>query len=248
MSIGNRVVISQSMFFPWIGLLEQMRLADVFVHYDDVQFSKGSFVNRVQIKLPEGIRWMTVPLQNFRFGQKIDKLQPSCMKNWRRQHLELLVRSFEGAPFRNDAIGLVEAVYDCPHLSISKLSRTSMLALADYFGLAIRCRFIDISELNISGSGSNRVLAVVQQMRGDTYITGHGAARYLEHEKFESSGISVEYMDYCCYPYSQAHGPFTPYVSALDLIANCGRSGADLIVSKTLHWRKFINEKRYTLF
>ena len=55
----TRVVISQSMLFPWVGLLEQMRLADVFVHYDDVQFSKGSFVNRVQVKTPDGVRWMT---------------------------------------------------------------------------------------------------------------------------------------------------------------------------------------------
>ena len=44
------VVISQPMLFPWVGMFEQIRLADVYVHYTDVQFSKGSFVNRVQIK------------------------------------------------------------------------------------------------------------------------------------------------------------------------------------------------------
>ena len=36
------VVISQSMYFPWVGMLEQIRLADVFVFYDDVQFSKAA--------------------------------------------------------------------------------------------------------------------------------------------------------------------------------------------------------------
>ena len=45
-----KVVISQPMLFPWVGMLEQIMLADVFVHYADVQFSKGSFTNRVQIK------------------------------------------------------------------------------------------------------------------------------------------------------------------------------------------------------
>ena len=38
------VVISQPMYFPWVGMLEQMRLADVFVHLDDAQFSKGGFL------------------------------------------------------------------------------------------------------------------------------------------------------------------------------------------------------------
>ena len=44
------VVISQPMYFPWVGMLEQMALADVWVHLDDAQFSKGGFFNRVQIK------------------------------------------------------------------------------------------------------------------------------------------------------------------------------------------------------
>lgn len=38
------------MFFPWVGFLEQLKLVDVYVFYDDVQFSKGSFTNRVQVK------------------------------------------------------------------------------------------------------------------------------------------------------------------------------------------------------
>lgn len=247
MSKGPRVVISQSMLFPWVGLLEQIRLADIFVHYDDVQFSKGSFVNRVQLKLPEGIRWMTVPLQDFHFGQKIDEIQPSSVKNWRCQHLDLLARSFDGAPFRNDAIGLVETVYSRQYSTVGMLSRASMLVLADYFGLATGRRFIDISDLGILGASTTRVVAVVQRLGGESYITGHGAARYLVHEQFESVGISVEYMNYRCYPYPQAYGPFTPYVSALDLVANCGPAGIDIIASGTLPWRAFINNKNANL-
>ena len=50
------VVISQPMLFPWVGMFEQVALADVFVHYDDVQFSKGSFTNRVQLKTARRVR------------------------------------------------------------------------------------------------------------------------------------------------------------------------------------------------
>jgi len=57
-----KIVITQSMLFPWVGMLEQIKLANIVVHYDDVQYSKGSYVNRVQLKMPEGIKWMTIPL------------------------------------------------------------------------------------------------------------------------------------------------------------------------------------------
>ncbi|MCA9907942.1 MAG: WbqC family protein, partial [Anaerolineae bacterium] len=66
-----KLVISQSMYFPWAGLLEQIRLADTFVHYDDVQHTRG-FYNRVQIKTGNGVRWITVPLRDWHQGQRID--------------------------------------------------------------------------------------------------------------------------------------------------------------------------------
>ena len=68
------VVISQSMYFPWIGLFEQVRLSDLFIHYDDVQFTRG-FYNRVQIKTRNGIRWLTIPLLDRKTGQNIDEVK-----------------------------------------------------------------------------------------------------------------------------------------------------------------------------
>ena len=55
------VVVSQSMYFPWRGLLDQIRQADVFVYYDDVQLVRG-FCNRVHVKTLQGYKWITVPL------------------------------------------------------------------------------------------------------------------------------------------------------------------------------------------
>lgn len=237
-----RVVISQSMLFPWVGLLEQVQLADVFVHYDDVQFSKGSFVNRVQLKMPEGMRWMTVPLKQVHLGQRIDEIQVLPSAQWRQQHFDLLKRSLGDAPFASDAMQIMEAVYseDYPHLGA--LARASLLSLAQYFGLDNKTKFVDVTSLDIPGSSSDRVLRVVERLGGDVYITGHGAARYLNHEQFERAGIQVEYIDYRLMPYPQFHGQFSPYVSGLDLVAHCGRSGIEFISSKTLPWRKFINE------
>jgi hypothetical protein len=84
------VVISQPMYFPWVGMFEQIALADVFVFYTDVQFSKGSFTNRVQIKTPAGSTWMTVPLQDLKLGQSIDDVAVKPVAQWKPRHLTLL--------------------------------------------------------------------------------------------------------------------------------------------------------------
>ncbi|MAY06598.1 MAG: hypothetical protein CMO72_05475 [Verrucomicrobiales bacterium] len=49
-------------------------------------------------------------------------------------------------------------------------------------------------------------------------------------------------MDYEKRKYSQLHGEFTPFVSALDLLANCGQAGRDVIAPRTVCWKDFTNE------
>jgi hypothetical protein len=236
-----RVVISQPMFFPWVGLFEQVRLADAYVHYDDVQFSKGSFVNRVQIKTPRGSEWLTVPLANLHLGQEIRSVELRD-DDWRERHVAFLERSFEGAPFASEAIGLVRQVYEQHHTLLGELSIVSMETVCGYFGFAPRTGFQRSSALGIGGSSWERVLAVVKHLGGDVYVTGHGAKQYLGHEAFEAAGVRVEYMDYQRRPYAQLHGEFTPYVSILDLIANRGRAGAEVICSGTMPWREFARD------
>jgi WbqC-like protein family len=233
------------MYFPWVGMLEQVRLADIFVHYDDVQFSKGSFTNRVQIKQPNGsVTWMTVPLQNQKVSQNINEVAFQDKKNWKSKHMAILESSFTRAPFRKDALDLAEIVLSQSYETIADLSRASLYALVDYFGLNRFTRFIDSTSLGIKGSSSQRVFDVVKSLKGSRYITGHGAFNYLDHDLFEQSGIEVCYMQYQRKPYPQSHGVFTPYVSALDLIAHTGSAGIDYLVSSPIYWRKFQSESK----
>jgi hypothetical protein len=229
------------MLFPWVGLLEQIRLADVLVFYDDVQFSKGSFTNRVQVKTSAGVQWMTVPLHDLKLGSVIDKVRTGPPMDWREKHLALLDRSFKGAPHANDALLLAHQIYSLDHPSIGHLARASMLALSNYFGLVEGKRVLDVRELCINGYGSQRVLDIVRAIGGTVYVTGHGARNYLNHGAFDKSGVQVQYMRYERHPYPQRWGEFTPFVTALDLVANLGREGQHKIVSTSIPSQEFLS-------
>jgi hypothetical protein len=234
------VVISQPMFFPWVGMFEQLRLADVFVHYDDVQFSKGSFTNRVQFKTARGSKWLTVPLVGRHLLQLIREVRIDERKPWRRQHREALGAALQGAPHRAKALELVDDVYRLSDVTISELAIASFERSCEYFNLRPRGGFLRSSALGISGRASQRVLDIVRSLGGTRYVTGHGAARYLDHGAFDSANVAVEYMNYDRRPYPQLHGAFDPHVSILDLIANCGADGRRVICSGTIPWREFI--------
>ena len=236
----KRVVISQPMFFPWVGMFEQTRLADAYVHYDDVQFSKGSFTNRVQIKTARGSQWLSVPLRDLRLGQQIREVAVDDRQDWRGRHLQLLAEAYAGAPFCEAMLALVQSVYQQPAATIGDVAVASLEAVWEYFPVARPREILWSSQSGIGGHSSQRVLEVVRHAGGTTYITGHGARQYLDHALFEAAGVRVEYLEYQKVPYPQLHGPFTPFVSVLDLIANLGKDGARVMASGTVYWKEFV--------
>jgi hypothetical protein len=238
------VVISQPFLFPWVGLFEQIQLADVYVHYDDVAFSKGSFINRVQIKTARGSQWMSIPLVDRHLGDKIIDLRSDERTDWRQQQLRDLARHYAQAPYLGEMLQLATSIYEQRDQRPAELLIEALHAVTAYFGLADHTQFYRSSQIPVSGRSSPRVLDVVRHFRGDVYVTGHGAKNYLDHEAFEAAGVSVRYMDYERRPYPQLHGSFDPHVSILDLIANCGRAGRRFIASSTVGWREFIARQR----
>lgn len=232
----STVVISQPMLFPWPGFFEALALADVYVDLDDVQFSKGSFTNRIQLKFPEERRWLTVPLAGRGSFQTIAGLR-AAEGDWRAQHRQMLQASLGDAPYLADALAIMDEVYR--HEPLCDLLIASIAVPAAYLGIAPGQR-VRSQDLGVAGHSWRRVLDMVVHLGGDRYVTGHGGARYLDHGAFAAAGVAVDYIDYSCTPWPQGAGAFTPYVSVLDLIARSGPDAARYLNPRTLPWRAFL--------
>ena len=240
----TKVVITQAMLFPWSGFFEQLAMADVYLYLDDTQFSKGSLTNRIQIKLGGAVRWMTIPLVGKGSFQTIADLN-AVEGDWRQSHRTLLHQALSKAPFFEDALALFDKAYSKPE--IYDLLIESIEGPAGYLGIGVHRRIEHTSNLGVKGRSSQRVQDIVLKSGGTHYITGHGAAGYLDHAAFEDAGVCVEYMDYGKLPYSQGEGAFTPYVSILDLIARCGPESGKYLAAKTIQWRDFVKERSAAL-
>lgn len=227
------------MLFPWIGVFEQINLCDYYVHLDDVQIPQGrSFINRVQIKTNNGTIWLTIPLARSKSYSKIIKdIKISYEERWIDKHIKLLAQTYTRHPYKNDVLELVLNVYSKYFEKISEMNIYAIELIAKYF--QFNKTFLISSELNTSGQSSKKLLNIVTQLNGNTYITGHGALDYLDYDLFEKKSIRVEYINYQKSVYSQAFGTFTPYVSILDMIASEGVEGKRFINSQSIYWKDF---------
>ena len=58
--VSSRLVaIHQPNFLPWLGYFDKIVRADVFVILDNVQFSRGTLVNRVRVIVANKPHWAT---------------------------------------------------------------------------------------------------------------------------------------------------------------------------------------------
>lgn len=235
------VVVSQPMLFPWSGFFELIGCADIFVHLDDVQFSKGSFTNRVQIKHPGGVKWMTIPLKGKGGFQTIRQLE-AVGADWKRRHRELISQSLSKAPSLGHALRLFDLVYS--QGSLIDLLTTSVEASSLLVNSRRPKAWLRSSEMQIAGTSWERVLAIVKAVGGNRYVTAHGALSYLNHEEFERQGVCVEYVEYSKTEYPQLNGAFVPYISIIDLVANLGEEAKEIIRPKTVSWSEFLKNKQ----
>jgi len=235
------VAINQPCYLPWRGFFALMQRADVFVFYDDVQFTantRRSFFSRVQLKTAHGRRWLTVPVRKAgRFGQRISDVEIAG-GGWRASHCAAVRAALRGARFAEAVEPILDLVASTTWTHLARLTVATTLHVAHTLGIGART--VLASELGIGGRGSQRVLDICRALGATTYVTGHGALDYLEHEAFEAAGIAVEYMDYDLSAYPQLHGAFEPYVTVLDLLANTGPEAPRHVRSQSLPWRQMV--------
>ena len=233
----TRVVISQPMYFPWVGFMEQMLLADVFIWLDEVQYVKKSFTNRVQVKQKMGVSWITIPLVGGGNRQPISSLRASG-DHWMFKHRKTILNSFNGYTHADRAISVFDAMWANNNSLCDQLIAGTELQARE-----IGClpkTVLKSSEMGIFARSSERLLKLTQAVGGTDYVTGHGAAQYLNHSIFDDAKIDVSYMQYNPRPWPQNHGEFTPFVTGLDLLASTGRSAASHLRPTTRSWKHFI--------
>jgi len=236
-------VISQPMFLPWIGLFEQIRLADVYIHYDDVQMPQGrSFMSRVQIKTANGVIWLTAPVDKNNSGKNINETVFSNREDWRSKHLKTIQHAYSRAPHFDDMFRIVEKIYGHQTDNLSEFNVHAIELISKWLGFSPA--MMSSSTSGIGGSSTQRLLDLCKLVDADRYVTGLGALKYLDHERFDDNGVMVHYMDYQMKPYPQLYGEFSPYVSIIDAIANCGDQVRDLVCSQSIYWRNYVEKQK----
>lgn len=223
------VSIHQPNYLPWLGYFHKITKADVFVFLDDVQFSKGSYTNRVQILANGTPRWLTIPVTSH-LGDPINQVTVANA-SWAQSHLDTLYAFYRAAPeFKSVWPRLRAIIEEAPKKDIAICNRYIIELIAAELGLS--CRFAASSEFGVKDcTGDDRLIRLARTIcPAGTYLSGSGGAKYQDERKFAESGIECHYANFKHPTYYQKSNSFVAGLSVVDAVFHIGWNATSELV------------------
>jgi len=219
----KKIAIVQSNYIPWKGYFDMIAAVDEFILYDDMQYTRRDWRNRNQIKTPNGIQWLTVPvLVKGKYHQRIRDTEIDG-NSWAAAHWKALIQNYRRAAHFDEIAQWLEPLYlASPPTHLSQLNRRFIESVCEY--LSIKTVISNSWDYDLIDGKTERLADLCAQAGGDEYVSGPAAKDYVDEQIFSERNIKLRWFDYNGYPeHPQLWGDFIHGVTILDLLFNCGK-------------------------
>ena len=216
----KKIAISQSNYIPWKGYFDLINRVDEFILYDDAQYTRRDWRNRNKLKTPQGLKWLTIPVDvKGKYFQKINETKISD-KGWGVKHWQQIKQNYAKAKNFKKYKDIFEELYlSCKEEYLSEINHKFIIAINQILGIKTKIRFS--SEFKIYGNQTEKLINICKQCSATVYISSPAAKTYFDEQLANNENILVEWMDYENYKeYEQLYPPFQHEVTILDLIFN----------------------------
>jgi hypothetical protein len=214
------VAVMQPYYFPYVGYFQLMSASEVFVLYDDVQYSKGSWANRNRILRGGNVSWLTLPVGAAPLASSYRERNYLLGPAQRRSHLGRIASAYRRAPQFEAVYPLVESLMAFEDERVAAFNVHLVSRLATHLG--IRCQLRLGSEFdNPRGDrAQDRILQICGRLGATTYLNAIGGTGLYHEAAFAQVGIALRFLQPVATPYPQAAPAFVPFLSILDVLMN----------------------------
>ena len=219
-----KAAILQPNYIPWIGYFEIIKNCQVFVFYNDTQYTKRDWRNRNYINLNKKKHLLSVPvLSKGNFYKNINQIKFADRK-FLKNHLEIISHAYSKTKCYNDCMEFIKDIfksYKGEYLSEFNIHLTKKIC--DY--LNIKSKFIVSSDLNINSKSNEKLIEICKKINCDEYISGMNSLNYIDEKLFLKNGISLNIISYKQQiNYNIDKSKFLKKLSIIDLIFNQGKN------------------------
>jgi len=228
------VTIHQPEHLPWLGFLDKIAKADLFVVLDTVQYRKNYFQNRNKIRTVQGFSWITVAVKKTSLQTKICDIEIFQSRKLVTKYLGQIEETYKYSSHFDNYFNTLKDILTFGYDKLSDLNCSLLAFLLKSYG--IQTRIIKASEMNLPSDigGSNLIHKICKIADAQTYLSGISGKDYLDFQDFLDSKIDVVFQEFYHPVYKQLHEPFLPCMSSIDLLFNYGEDAPDILFGKNV--------------
>lgn len=232
-----RIAIMQPGYLPWLGFFELMLNCDLFVLFDDVQYTKKDWRSRNRIRSKDGWMWLSVPVMTKgKQFQLINEARIAYSSDWRNKHLKAVEINYRKARYFTEYFTRFKKIlsFDWEYLVELDLELIKWLSIE----LGIHKEIIKSSSLKTGGRRDDKIIAVCKALKADELYDSMAAASFLDVQRFQAEGVRLLFQNYVHPVYVQVYSPFVPFMSSLDLLFNYGPQSTEIFLDATIGQEK----------
>ena len=218
------IVILQSNYIPWKGYFDLLAVADEFLIFDEVQYTRRDWRNRNKIILNGAPLWLSIAVQaKGNYETPIEKIEVAD-RSWAEKHWITIQHAYRRAPHFTEIESVLKEAYEAAAQLdlLTQINELFLRRLSDWLQLTpiiLRTSLIPRAAADATG----RLLEICVARGATEYISGPAARAYIDKERFAALGLKLKYANYSGYPvYPQASTSFEHGVSMIDTIMQCG--------------------------
>ena len=206
----------QPYFFPYLDYFRLIAASDCFVFYDDVQYSKGGWINRNRILRGGKACWLTLPVQrgalSLTIRERLYRLDNANAGRLLRQ----VESAYRKAPQFGAVFPLLREIVDFPDPNVAAFNTNLVRRISSALGVEtplLRSSAIDKSnEL----AGQPRVIDICKRLGATRYVNAIGGVGLYDADLFAHHGIELRFIKSDVLPYRQDCPGFVPNLSIID--------------------------------
>lgn len=228
----NEIVVGihQPNFFPWIGFFEKISKSDIFVFLDKVQYSRGSWSNRVKVINQMKPSWITCPLFHTGEYQYLNELMIDEKQPWKKKTKKILEINYSKSDYFPDYFEFICELIDNNENYLSRYNGINIKKICEV--LDIKTEFYLQSDMITTKKATGLDIEITKLVGGTTYICGAGSANYQDDDMFSEAHLALIHQNFVHPTYPQKiAGNFIPGLSIIDALLNCGVDGTKKMIS-----------------
>ena len=207
----------QPYLFPYIGYFQLISAVDLFIVYDNIQYTKKGWINRNRFLSNGGDAVFSLPLKKDSDYRDVREreLAPDFS---RAKMVNQLREAYRKAPHLEETFPLVESVLLDTETNLFVYLHRSIVKTCGHLGVHTPIVVSSTIEIDHSLQAQDKVLALCQAVGASAYINPAGGVDLYSKEDFAASGIALSFLNSLPVEYPQFGGAFVPWLSIVDVL------------------------------